>query len=82
MEKISEYMTSEKLTGYWETILPSVSNIAIGLAMLIIGMWFAKRIGNIVKKNAGKAPNIDATLANFLGSIAKYALTLLSSWLP
>ncbi len=76
MGKISEYMTPEKLTGYWEIILPSVSNIAIGLVILIIGMWFAKRIGNIVKKNAGKAPNIDATLANFLGSIAKYALTV------
>ncbi len=76
MEKVSEYITPEKLTGYWEALLPTVINIAIGLAILIIGMWFAKRIGNIVKKNASKAPNIDETLANFLGSIAKYALTV------
>lgn len=68
--------TPEKLMGYWEKALPSVINIAIGLAILIIGMWFAKRIGNLVKKNAAKAPNIDETLANFLGSIAKYALTV------
>ncbi len=78
-EKIAEVsgmFTPEKLMGYWEKALPSVINIAIGLAILIIGMWFAKRVGNFVRKHAEKAPNIDSTLSNFLGSIAKYALTV------
>ncbi len=76
MEDVSNFFTPEKLMGYWEKALPSVTNIAIGLAILIIGMWFAKRVGNVVRKSAVKAPNIDDTLANFLGSIAKYALTV------
>ena len=77
MNEISEYITPEKLSGYWETMLPSITNIATGLVILIIGMWFAKRISSVVKKSAVKAPNIDDTLANFLGSIAKYALTVI-----
>lgn len=77
MNEISEYITPEKLSGYWETMLPSITNIATGLVILIIGMWFAKRISSVVKRSAVKAPNIDDTLANFLGSIAKYALTVI-----
>ena len=76
MEDVSNFFTPEKLTGYWEKAQPAFINIAIGLAILIIGMWFAKRIANVVRKSAVKAPNIDDTLANFLGSIAKYALTV------
>lgn len=77
MDEISEYVSQEKLAGYWETMLPSLTNIAIGLGILFIGMWFAKRISGIVRKSAIKAPNIDDTLANFLGSIAQYTLTVI-----
>jgi len=77
MDEISEYVTPEKLAGYWEDMLPSLTNIAVGLAILIIGMWFAKRISGVVRKSAVKAPNIDDTLANFLGSIAQYTLTVI-----
>jgi small conductance mechanosensitive channel len=77
MDEISEYVTPEKLVGYWEDMLPSLINIAIGLAILIVGMWFAKRISAVVRKNVVKAPNIDDTLANFLGSIAQYTLTVI-----
>ena len=76
MENVTDLMAPDKLAGYWEKAQPAVINIAIGLAILIIGLWFAKRIGNVVRKSAVKAPNIDDTLANFLGSIAKYALTV------
>lgn len=77
MDEISEYVTPEKLAGYWEDMLPSLTSIAIGLAILIVGMWFAKRISAVVRKNVVKAPNIDDTLANFLGSIAQYTLTVI-----
>jgi len=77
MDEISEYVTPEKLAGYWEAVLPSLTSIAIGLLILVIGMWFAKRISRVVRKSAVKAPNIDDTLANFLGSIAQYTLTVI-----
>ena len=77
MDELTEYMTPEKLNGYWEAMLPSLTNIAIGLAILFIGMWFAKRVSRVVRKSAVRAPNIDDTLANFLGSIAQYTLTVI-----
>jgi len=77
MENVADYVTPEKLMVYWEKTQPALINIAIGLAILIIGLWFAKRIANAVRKSAIKAPNIDDTLANFLGSIAKYTLTVI-----
>ncbi|MBL4852607.1 MAG: mechanosensitive ion channel family protein [Robiginitomaculum sp.] len=77
MENVTSYVTPEKLMAYWEKALPSFINIAVGLAILVIGLWIAKRIGNVVRKNIVKAPNIDDTLANFLGSIAKYTLTVI-----
>jgi len=77
MDGLSDYITPEKLSGYWEAILPSITNIVIGLLILFVGMWFAKRISGVVRKSAIKAPNIDDTLANFLGSIAQYTLTVI-----
>ena len=77
LTQIGGLFTPENLMGYWQHALPSITKIAIGLAILIIGLWFAKRAGKIVKKQAQKAPNIDETLANFLGSIAKYALSVI-----
>ena len=76
MDNVSQYVPPDKMQEYWDKVQPSLINIAIGLAILIIGLWFAKRVANAVRKNAAKAPNIDETLANFLGSIAKYALTV------
>ncbi|MCF6226114.1 MAG: mechanosensitive ion channel family protein [Xanthomonadales bacterium] len=76
MENVIDLIAPDKLAGYWAQMQPAVINIAIGLAILIIGMWFAKRIGNAIRKKVVKAPNIDETLANFLGSIAKYTLTV------
>ena len=76
MEDVTEMVQPDKLMEYWTKIQPSVINIAIGLLILIVGLWFAKRIGNVVRKSVVKTPTVDETLANFLGSIAKYALTV------
>ena len=42
--------------------------------ILIIGFWIAKKLSATVKKVALKAPNIDETLANFLGSVVGYII--------
>jgi len=59
----------------WTKVQPTVLNLIFALLILWIGMKVAKWIGKTVKKYTEKAPNVDATLANFLGSIAKYAVT-------
>ena len=42
--------------------------------ILIVGFWLAKKLSAAVKKVALKAPNIDETLANFLGSVVGYII--------
>ena len=49
----------------------------IFLAILIIGFWIAKKLSATVKKLAMKSPNVDETLANFLGSIVSYVIKVM-----
>ena len=49
----------------------------IFLAILIIGFWIAKKLSATVKKLAMKSPNVDETLANFLGSIVNYVIKVM-----
>ena len=44
------------------------------MAILIIGFWIAKKLSATAKKVALKSPNVDETLANFLGSIVGYVI--------
>lgn len=54
---------------------PSLAvQLAMALAILIIGFWIAGKISKAVKKVVLKGPNVDETLANFLGSIVGYAI--------
>ncbi len=62
--------------NWWiDTVGPIAVKIIVALLILWIGMKVARWIGNKVKKLAGKSPAVDETLANFLGSIARYAAT-------
>ena len=48
--------------------------LVIVFAILIVGFWLAKKISATVKKLVQKSPNVDETLANFLGSIVGYVI--------
>jgi len=48
--------------------------LAMAIAILIIGFWIAKKLSATAKKLALKSPNVDETLANFLGSIVGYVI--------
>ena len=48
--------------------------LVIVFAILIVGFWLAKKISATVKKLVQKSPNVDETLANFLGSIVSYVI--------
>jgi len=46
----------------------------IALLILWIGFKVARWLGKMATKNVVKAPNVDETLANFLGSLVRYAV--------
>ena len=48
--------------------------LVVVFAILIVGFWLAKKISATVKKLVQKSPNVDETLANFLGSIVSYVI--------
>lgn len=68
----------DKLTdvSWWmDNVAPYAIKFLIALLILWIGMKVARWIGNKVRKLSGKSEAVDETLANFLGSIARYIVT-------
>jgi small conductance mechanosensitive channel len=54
-------------------------NILFAGAILCIGLWLSGRLGNLIRKLGVKYPELDVTLFNFLGSLARWggiALTI------
>jgi len=75
---IMNMFSPENLPALWEKIQPLAFKIAMSLLILWIGLKIAKMAAKAVRKFATKTPNIDETLGNFLGSIAKYVITALT----
>ena len=71
----TSFLSAENWLGYWEKAQPTVLNFVVALLILWVGMKVARWAAKLVRKSALKAPAIDETLANFLGSIVKYVMT-------
>lgn len=50
------------------------TNLLIALAILIIGMWIAGRVGKFVTGMGARYEKLDDTLFKFLGSVARYII--------
>jgi len=74
-KKATELLSIENLQGWGEQILPYAIKGIIALLILWIGMKIARWLGNMTQKNVVKAPNVDETLAKFIGSLVRYAVT-------
>jgi len=75
---IIEMFSSGDWAGIWEMVQPLAFKLLMSLLILWIGLKIAKMTAKAVRKFATKTPNIDETLGNFLGSIAKYIITALT----
>ena len=70
MDQLTAFFTPERVNG----IIPFLMNVLIALAILIIGLWFAKKVKNLIIKMGEKSPHLDSTLFKFLGSIVRYII--------
>jgi len=70
----ASWLSIEKLLSIWEVISPYVIKGIFALLILWIGSKIAKKVGSLVANKAAKAPNIDSTLANFIGSMVRYVI--------
>jgi small conductance mechanosensitive channel len=68
------FFSPENLMELAQTAIPYVVQGIIALLILWIGFKVARWLGRLTEKNVGKAPNIDSTLAKFVGSMVKYAV--------
>lgn len=49
-------------------------NVILAIAILIIGIWIAKKIDNTICRLSKNRPQLDETLFQFLGSLARYVI--------
>ena len=49
-------------------------NVLLAIAILIIGMWIAKRVDKIICALSKGSQHLDETLFKFLGSLARYVI--------
>lgn len=69
-----EFFSVEHLMHLGQVALPYAIKGIVALLILWIGSKIARWIGNLAQKNLAKAPNVDSTLAKFLGSLVRYAV--------
>lgn len=69
-----EFMSPENLMHWGGVIAPYILKGLMALLILWVGSKVAKWLGKKVQANAVKAPNIDTTLAQFIGSLVRYAV--------
>ena len=74
LAQAGDFLSPDNLMGMVHTALPYVMKGIIALLILWIGFKVARWLGKMATKNVVKAPNVDETLANFLGSLVRYAV--------
>ena len=70
MEKITEFLNPERVN----TLIGVGMKALLALVFLIIGLWLAKRVQNLIIKLSSKSPHLDPTLFKFLASIVRFVI--------
>lgn len=70
----TQFLSLDNLS-YWGGIAaPYAIKAAVALLILWIGFKVARWLGGLTQKSLVKAPNVDETLSQFLGSLVRYAV--------
>ena len=54
------------------------TNILGAVLVLLAGLWIAARLGGVVRRMGQRHPRLDVTLFNFLGSLVRWAVVVLT----
>ena len=74
MESLKNIIGVNRFEGLTNTGIELATNVLIAALILIVGLWIAKRIQNLIVKLSKKSPHLDETLFKFLASIAKFVV--------
>ena len=72
--KTVEFLSPDNLMHLVGVAAPYAMKVVLALLILWIGSKIARWLGKKVQNNAVKAPNVDDTLAQFIGSLVRYAV--------
>jgi len=72
--KTVEFLSPDNLMNLVGVAAPYAMKVVLALLILWIGSKIARWLGKKVQNNAVKAPNVDDTLAQFIGSLVRYAV--------
>jgi len=59
---------------YMPSVISWGTNILLAILILIVGFWIAGKVGQFIRGLGAKYENLDDTLFNFLGSLARYVI--------
>ena len=69
---IKESLENIDISRYMPIVIEWATNILLAIVILVIGIWIASRVYNLVLGISKKHNKLDDTLFRFLGSVARY----------
>lgn len=69
---MKEFIENTDISKYIPIVIEWATNILLAIFILLIGIWIAKRVYNLVVGISKKYDKLDDTLFRFLGSVARY----------
>ncbi len=71
---MNDMLNNLDINQYLPVAVNWATNIMLAIIILLIGIWFAGRVGKWIANISKKNPQLDETLFRFLGSIARYLI--------
>jgi len=74
MEQLKAFLNPDRIEQLTTTGVGLATNVLIAILIFILGLWFSKKIQNMIVALSKKSPHLDDTLFKFLASIARYVI--------
>ena len=74
---MKDFIDSIDTSALADTGLELGINVVLAISILIIGIWFARSIDNVICRLSKNSQHLDETLFKFLGSLARYVILAL-----
>ncbi|MCO5397882.1 mechanosensitive ion channel family protein [Ralstonia soli] len=78
MENVLSHLHPERLNFLWDAFSRLAVSLCAALAILILGWWVSKRIGNWLNRLMSRQTRVDATLTPILCDIAVWGIRILA----
>ncbi len=71
---MEDIIDSDAVNEYLPVVIDMAVNVLLAALILVVGVFIANRLGNMVSNIAKKHEKVDDTLFKFLGSLVKYVV--------